>query len=115
MDEIIKLDGEGIIIRDPNSHYENKRSTKMLKVKRFHDAEATVIKHEKGTGKNEMVMGALVVKNKDGVVFKVGGGFSDRERERPPKVGAVITYRYFELSKKNVPRFPVFLRVHYDV
>ncbi len=110
MNEIVKLDGEGIILRDPNSEYEFRRSKTMLKVKRFHDAEAKVIAHFKGTGKNEGVMGAVQVENKDGVKFKVGSGFTDKERRKPPKLGTVITYRYFELSKDNVPRFPTFMR-----
>jgi len=33
------------MIKDPNSEYENKRSKKLLKVKVFEDAEATVIGH----------------------------------------------------------------------
>ena len=34
-----------MMIKDPNSHYEGKRSEKLLKVKKFEDAEATVIGH----------------------------------------------------------------------
>jgi len=57
-------------------------------------------------------MGAVEVKNDDGIEFKVGSGFSDKERAKPPKIGTRITYRYFELSKDKVPRFPTFMRIH---
>lgn len=29
----------------------------------------------------------------DGKKFKVGTGFTDKERENPPKIGAVITFK----------------------
>jgi len=44
----------------------------------------------------------------------VGTGFSDKQREAPPPVGAIVTFRYQELTKAGVPRFPSFLRVRPD-
>lgn len=111
MKEIIQLNGEGVIIRDPKSEYENRRVKTMLKVKEFHDAEATVLSHHKGTGRLAHTMGAIEVKNDDGIIFRIGSGFDDSERAKPPKIGSRVTYRYFELSKDNVPRFPTFLRI----
>jgi DNA ligase-1 len=49
--DIFKKGGEGLMIKDPKSFYENKRSDKLLKIKKFTDAEAKVIGHEKGTGR----------------------------------------------------------------
>jgi len=46
LDEVCDAGGEGVMLREPNSLYENKRSTNLLKVKKFEDAEATVIGHE---------------------------------------------------------------------
>ncbi|CAI2376162.1 unnamed protein product [Moneuplotes crassus] len=112
MKRVVALGGEGMMIRDPKSKYEHRRVKTMLKVKEFHDDEATVIGSEKGTGRLERLMGALVVKNKAGKVFKVGSGFTDKERASPPKKGTTITYRYFELTKDGVPRFPTYMRVH---
>lgn len=51
MNKIVELGGEGVIIRDPESRYENTRSDKMLKVKQAHDAEAVVLGKVKGTGR----------------------------------------------------------------
>lgn len=112
MKRVIALKGEGMMIRDPKAKYEHRRVKTLLKVKEFHDDEATVIGHEKGTGRLEKLMGAVVVKNKAGKTFKVGSGFTDKERASPPKKGTVITYRYFELTKDGVPRFPTYMRVH---
>jgi DNA ligase-1 len=47
----------------------------------------------------------------DGTKFAVGTGFSDAERESPPPLGSLITFRYQELSEAGVPRFPSFVGV----
>ena len=44
--------------------------------------------------------------------FKIGSGFSDKDRAAPPPVGTTITYKYYGLTKNGLPRFPVFLRVY---
>jgi len=38
------------------------------------------------------MMGALICKTKEGVEFKVGSGFTDKERRKPPKIGTKVTY-----------------------
>ena len=45
MDKVTDKKGEGMMIKDGNSMYEGKRSDKLLKVKKFDDAEATVTGH----------------------------------------------------------------------
>ena len=45
MDKVLKLEGEGVMLKDPESFYERKRSSKLLKVKLFDEAEAIVIDH----------------------------------------------------------------------
>lgn len=39
--------------------------------------------------------------------FNVGTGLSDKQRKNPPKVGAIIVYRFQELTRDGVPRFVV--------
>lgn len=109
------LGGEGLMLRRPMSMYEVGRSSSLLKVKTFHDAEATVIGHAPGTGKHKGRLGSLIVELADGTRFNVGTGFSDTEREAPPGVGAVITFRYQELSSDGVPRFPSYVGERVDV
>ena len=109
------LGGEGLMLRRPKSMYEVGRSSSLLKVKTFHDAEASVIGHAPGTGKHKGRLGALIVELADGTRFNVGTGFSDAEREDPPRVGSVITFRYQELSNDGVPRFPSYVGERIDV
>lgn len=39
---IIALGGEGLMIRQPGSQYERRRSNTLLKIKTFYDAEVTI-------------------------------------------------------------------------
>lgn len=109
------IGAEGLMLRAPASPYESKRSHFLLKVKEMHDAEGTVIGHKQGAGKHSNRLGALWVRTEDGHEFGVGTGLSDAERESPPPIGTVITYRYQELTKDGIPRFPVFIRVREEV
>ena len=53
------LGGEGLMFRQPGSHYEAGRSATLLKVKSFTDAEARVVGHEPGKGRHKGRLGAL--------------------------------------------------------
>jgi len=112
MDEICGGKGEGVMLKDPKSDYERKRSFKLLKVKRFEDTEATVYGHQKGEGRLIGMMGALLVREKDGTEFKIGSGFDDSQRRNPPKIGSVVTFKFQGRSTNGVPRFPIFMRIH---
>lgn len=105
------LGAEGMMLRRPGSRYEAGRSATLLKVKSFHDAEARVVGHQEGAGRHKGRLGALLVELDDGTKFAVGTGFSDAEREAPPAVGSLITFRYQELSEAGVPRFPSYVGV----
>ncbi|HEV3255317.1 MAG TPA: DNA ligase [Gemmataceae bacterium] len=106
--------GEGLMLRQPGSRYAAGRSSTLLKVKSFLDAEARVVGHEAGRGRHKGRLGALLVELADGTRFAVGTGFSDAERGQPPPVGSLINFRYQELSDAGVPRFPSFVGVRQD-
>ncbi len=113
---IIAEGGEGAVAREPNVPYERKRSKNALKYKKFKDAECEVTAINAGAGKYAGLMGSVTCKAigneglnsgsgekaKDGVKFKVGSGFSDRDRANPPKIGSIITYKYQNLTAKRV-------------
>jgi DNA ligase-1 len=108
------LGGEGLMLRQPGSRYEVGRSYTLLKVKSFRDDEARVIGHLPGAGKHQGRLGALEVELRNGTRFSVGTGLSDAERENPPALGSIITFRYQELSNDGVPRFPSYVGVRMD-
>jgi DNA ligase-1 len=109
---IDELGGEGVMLRQPGSLYEPRRSRTLLKVKWFVDAEARVVGHQPGKGRHKGRLGALLVELSDGARFAVGTGFTDAQREQPPPIGSTITFRYQELSDGGIPRFPTFVRIH---
>ncbi|OOF36037.1 DNA ligase [Rodentibacter heidelbergensis] len=108
--EVESQQGEGVVVRNPNAPYERKRSSQVLKLKTAHDEECTVIAHHKGQGQFENVMGSLTCQNQRGE-FKIGSGFNFTERENPPPIGAVITYKYRGLTHSGKPRFATYWRV----
>ncbi|MBX9693562.1 MAG: DNA ligase [Cyanobacteria bacterium] len=109
------LGGEGLMMRKPFSRYESSRSFTLLKVKTFHDAEARVLDYLPGAGKHKGRLGALDVELANGTRFSIGTGFSDYERENPPAIGSIVTFRYQELTDAGVPRFPSYVRERADV
>ncbi|MEO6972565.1 MAG: DNA ligase [Rhodoferax sp.] len=118
--KIVKLGGEGLMLHRGASLYRAQRSNDLLKVKTHEDAEARVIAHIPGKGKYAGMLGALLVQMPDergqpGRRFKLGTGFSDEQRERPPVVGSWVTYRFRGLNDSGIPRFASFMRVREDM
>lgn len=111
LDEVVAGNGEGLMLHLGTSTYKNTRSNDLLKLKKYSDAEAVVIKHIPGKGKFKGMLGSILVETADKKRFKIGSGFSDAERKNPPAVGSVITYKYFGLTNNGIPRFASFLRV----
>lgn len=129
---------EGAVVRSFDGLYKHGRSTLkqgwMLKLKNFNDDEALVtgfeelMHNENGPELNELgaqvrsahqdnlapgnTLGALVCEYR-GVSFKIGTGFDQATRKkiwdnRGKYIGQLVTFKFQELSKYNVPRFPVF-------
>jgi DNA ligase-1 len=113
-DRVVRQGGEGVMLRQPASAYEAGRSPTLLKVKPYDDAEATIIAHEPGKGKFAGKLGALRVRTDDGREFSIGSGLTDADRESPPPVGTIVTYRFQGLTAKGIPRFPSYVRVRRD-
>ena len=111
LERILQKGGEGVMLRNPRAQYKGGRTTDLLKVKKFQDAEAHITGFEPGTGRNEGRMGAIYCTDVDGLTFKIGTGFKDNMRDNPPAIGTLITYKYQEKTRNGKPRFPVFVRV----
>ncbi len=114
-DQITKAGGEGLMLRRHDRIHSAGRSDDLLKVKPYDDAEGRVIAHLPGKGKHTGRMGALLIKLADGRQFKIGTGFTDLERENPPPIDSLITFRYQGLTRKGLPRFARFLRIRSDI
>ena len=118
---------EGIMVRK-NVGYEGKRSHNLLKVKKFHDAEYTVLETingnirwtENGKQVERECLSSIIIEHK-GCRVSVGSGFSKEQREmyyESPQdiIGKTVTIQYFEESKNQTGgyslRFPVLKHVY---
>ena len=109
--QVVAKGGEGLMLHRADAQYETGRSAALLKLKLLYDAEASVVAHTAGRGKYKGKLGALVVETPEGIRFKLGTGFSDTQRENPPKIGSLVTYTYKDKTKNGKPKFASFLRV----
>jgi DNA ligase-1 len=116
----VKLGGEGLMLHRGASLYQALRNDDLLKVKTHDDSEARVVAHIAGKGKHAGKMGALLVEMpamgiRPAQRFKLGTGFTDAQRQDPPALGTLVTYRFRGLNDSGIPRFASFLRVREDL
>ncbi|MCH1931336.1 DNA ligase [Shewanella sp. A25] len=115
LNEVVEAGGEGVMLHKKSSLYQVGRTPHLMKLKRYLDAEAEVIGYVEGKGQFSGQMGALKVKTADGRIFSIGTGFSVAQRQHPPAIGSVVTYKYFGLTVNGLPRFASFLRIRSDL
>ncbi|MFG6485783.1 DNA ligase [Roseateles sp. BYS78W] len=112
--QIVDAGGEGLMLHRADAPLASGRSDLLLKLKLLADAEAVVVGHEPGKGRFAGQLGALELQTPEGVRFKLGTGFTEAQRRDPPPVGAMVTYRYRDLTPAGKPRFASFVRVADD-
>jgi len=110
LDDLVRHGGEGLVLHRLNALYHSGRSDDLLKLKPFEDAEAIVIGHKPGKGKNTGSMGAIKVRMDNGKTFLIGSGFTQLQRKNPPPIGSLVSYRYQGFTQAGIPRFAVFMR-----
>jgi len=103
---------EGSIVRT-NDTYHCKRSHNLRKFKDFHDAEATLLAWVEGKGKRIGTVGKFMAVDDDGNEFgmPVMDKFKylqDNFKKMRGWVGKTATFTYFERTKANSYRHPLF-------
>jgi len=115
---------EGIMIKEPSSYYECKRSTSWLKSKPFIEISLEVKSYEEGTGRNKGRLGAIIAEGQDNNKFfklNIGSGFTDKQRidfweKKETLIGKIIEIRADAITKNQdgeywslrFPRFKTF-------
>ena len=127
MDTAVQFNWEGLMLRK-DAPYQGKRSSDIMKVKKFHDAEYVVIDTENAINRvivngrevEEEMLRNVIVEHKGNRV-QVGSGFSqDQKRyyyQNPEEIlGRTITVQYFEETTdqngNHSLRFPVIKAIY---
>lgn len=120
-----KMESEGkegcMLARDVT--YKCKRHSGLLKVKKFNTVDLYIVGYERGSGKYENTLGAILV-DYLGNTVGVGSGFSDEQRDdiwnnRDDIIGKLVEVKYKDISinhstgEKSL-QFPVFVRFRDD-
>jgi DNA ligase-1 len=111
LQQVVREGGEGLVMHRADAAYVSGRSAVLLKLKPQQDAEAVVVGHLRGRGRNTGRLGALRVRTAQGMEFQIGSGLSDALRETPPPLGSVVTFTYRGRTAGGVPRFASYLRL----
>jgi len=103
---------EGSILR-MNSTYQQKRTYSLMKFKDFQDAEATIIDWVEGKGKRKGTIGKFIAEDDEGIQFgmPVMDNFKFLQKNfnfMKKWVGKTATFTYFERTKANSYRHPLF-------
>ena len=105
---------EGSILR-LDRPYECKRSYNLQKFKDFHDTEATIVGYEAGKGKFTGLIGKFIMQDDDGIEFgcPIGKGYNFDDRRNilnnvHDYIGKRATFTYFERTKANSYRHPLY-------
>ena len=103
---------EGSILRT-NDTYACKRSHSLRKFKDFHDTEATITGWVEGKGKRKGTIGKFLAIDADGIEFgmPVMDKFKflqDNFKKMQGFIGKTATFTYFERTKANSYRHPLF-------
>lgn len=112
------LDWEGLMINLADGKYQLKRTTNLLKVKEFFDADVLVTDVFEGSGRLKGTLGGIIINYKDNEV-RVGSGFSEQERDyywshQEELINSVVQIRYFEETNNQKDdsislRFPTWI------
>ena len=101
--EALEAGEEGIIVKNGDSPWEDKRSKYQVKMKAELEADLFVESTIEGTGKYEGLVGSLSCTTKDGSLkVNVGSGLSDEDRKKDPAeyIGKIISVTPARMAPK---------------
>jgi len=110
---------EGVIVKNGDSPWEDKRSKYQVKMKAELEADLLVTEWNEGTGRIEGLMGSVTCVSADGgLEVHVGSGFNDEDRKMVAGdiVGKIITVKYNEvIQDKNKDKKSLFLPIFEEI
>jgi len=117
-DDFIALGYEGAMLKDLNAPYVFKRSDFVLKLKDFVSCDGFIKSPYEGRGRHKNRLGGFIVEF-DGVSTRIGGGYTDSQRDefwkiRDSFIGKCLEAQTQNKTKDGKLRFPVFICMRPD-
>lgn len=117
LDYAVEQGWEGLML-NKDAVYKCKRTTDLIKIKRFYTMDLPIVEVLEGDGRLKGTLGALVVQYKKNTV-NIGSGFDDKTRKefwdkKESLIGQVVEVKYKEISKDKKTgleslQFPIFV------
>jgi hypothetical protein len=122
LDSALANGEEGVILKSMDGPWENKRATHQIKFKGELDCDLKIVGVEKGTGKYEGQLGAIVCESADGKIkVNVGSGFNEEQRaslKEEDLLGKIVAVKYNARIQNKLGDeslfLPIFLEVRED-
>jgi hypothetical protein len=109
---------EGIILKDSNGIWENKRAKHQIKFKGELECDLKIVGVEEGTGKYAGMLGAIICESADGVIkVRVGSGFNDEQRKTysADLVDKIVAVKYNMRIKNKLGEESLFLPIFIEI
>lgn len=109
---------EGIILKDGNGVWEDKRAKHQIKFKGELECDLKIVAIEEGTGKYAGMLGAIVCESSDGKIkVNVGSGFNDAHRKNLGKeiLDKIVAIKYNSRIKNKLGDESLFLPIFIEI
>jgi hypothetical protein len=109
---------EGIILKDLNGIWEDKRSKSQIKFKGELECDLKIVGIEEGTGKYAGMLGAILCESADSVVkVRVGSGFNDDQRKNLGQeiLDKIVAVKYNMRTKNKLGDESLFLPIFMEI
>ena len=109
---------EGIILKDGNGVWEDKRAKHQIKFKGELECDLKIVAIEEGTGKYAGMLGAIVCESSDGKIkVNVGSGFNDAHRKNLGSeiLDKIVAIKYNSRIKNKLGDESLFLPIFVEI
>jgi hypothetical protein len=109
---------EGIILKDKNGAWEDKRAKHQIKFKGEMECDLRIVGVEEGSGKYKGMLGAILCESADGVIkTRVGSGFNDDHRKNLGEeiLDKIVAVKYNMRIKNKLGEESLFLPIFVEI
>ena len=97
---VVAKGGEGVVVTTADGG--------QFKQKPVDDDDGRLVDFIPGAGRNTGMVGAMVLRTRDDRTVKISAGLTHRLRTTPPRIGAIIRFKFNGRTRTGAPRFARF-------